>query len=873
MDRKKRVHELAKELNVSARELMDAAKKFDLNLTSHMNTLTNEEEEKIKTSFLAEKQKAPSRDTNDKQEEKQHKQDYRSVDKKTQPHQKQDHRKEEKKTQPHQKQDRRQEERKAAPHQKQDHRQEGKKADSRQKQDRRQEEKRTEPHQKRDHKAETGKTASHHKKNHEKTGGSNEQKRSHQTPRKEGSGRSESLKQEGKKQKTQSLDHEKKDHKFKSKKEKHHSKQESMSHDSEDRKKSKKHHKKSETKVATVETGYHQDKMMKPSKGKKHNYTNKKEKETKAEMSDVIKQEDGVFEIGETIVVGDLAQLLGIPATDVIMGIMKLGIMANINQSVKFETAEKIALEHDVILLKKEEEKEVIDFIIEEDKEEDLKSRPPIVTVMGHVDHGKTTLLDSIRKTKVTQGEAGGITQHIGASEVVINDKKIVFLDTPGHEAFTEMRARGAQVTDIVIIVVAADDGIMPQTIEAIDHVRAAGVPMIIAINKIDKPTANIERVRQELSEKNILVEAWGGTTIDVPVSAKSGENIDELLEMVLLVAEMEELKANPNRNAVGTIVEAKLDKGRGSVATLIVQNGTLKEGDSVVAGTAYGRVRAMLNSKGKRIKKAGPSTAVEIQGLNSVPDAGDQFFVVESDKEARALGLARQERKREEYMKETSKISLEDLFEKMQSGEMKELNIIVKADVQGSIDAIKKSFEKISNEEVVVKVIHGSVGAISESDVMLASASNAIIIGFNVRPSTGATSLAEREKVDMRTYRIIYDAIEDVEKAMKGMLSPDFVEEELGKAEVRMPFKVPKVGMIAGSYVIEGKIQRNAKVRLVRDGIVIYEGEIDSLRRFKDDVKEVATGYDCGIGLTNYNDIKEGDIIENYIIKEVKKV
>lgn len=624
--------------------------------------------------------------------------------------------------------------------------------------------------------------------------------------------------------------------------------------------------------IQEKQSGYHNDKMMKKSKGKKHDYVNKKEKESKQDMSEVVKQDEGIFEIDDTIVVGDLAQILNVPATDVIMSIMKLGIMANINQTIKFETAEKVALDYDVMLVQKEKEEEVVDFVIEEDREEDLKPRSPIVTVMGHVDHGKTTLLDTIRNTKVTNSEAGGITQHIGASEVVINGKKIVFLDTPGHEAFTEMRARGAQVTDIVIIVVAADDGIMPQTIEAIDHVKAAGVPMIIAINKIDKPTANIDRVRQELSEKGILVESWGGTTIDVPVSAKTGEHIDDLLEMVLLVAEMEELRANPNRKAIGTVVESKLDKGRGTVATLIVQNGTLKEGDPVVAGTAYGRVRAMLNSKGKRIKKAGPSTAVEIQGLNSVPDAGDQFFAVSSDKEARDLGTARQERKREEYMKQTSKISLEDLFEKMQSGEMKELNIIVKADVQGSIDAIKKSFEKISNEEVVVKVIHGSVGAITESDVMLASASNAIIIGFNVRPATGAVSIAEREKVDMRTYRIIYEAIEDVEKAMKGMLSPEFVEEELGKAEVRMPFKVPKVGMIAGSYVLEGKIQRNAKVRLVRDGIVIYEGEIDSLRRFKDDVKEVAAGYDCGIGLTNYNDIKEGDIIENYIIKEIKK-
>lgn len=818
MEKKIRVYELARELKVENKEVLNAAKKLGIDVGNHMSSFTNEDKMKVIHSLSKGNKGAGTSEEPKQQKEK-------SAEEKKMP----------KKSHTNTT---------SVPKHK-------KEAATTEKKDKRHEKKQ---------KSMPAHTTKKESQREDKRG---------EKPQ-EGFKKSEGFK---KKETKEDL----KENKSKNKKGKAVKSDEMKEHDT-DRKKGKKFNKKSdrgnkknETQAMT-ESGYHQDKMMKPSKGKKQNYTNKKEKELKPEMSDVIKQEDGIFEIGETIVVGDLAQLLNIPATDVIMGIMKMGIMANINQSIKFETAEKIALEHDVILFKKQEEKEEVDFVIEEDKEEDLTSRPPIVTVMGHVDHGKTTLLDSIRNTKVTQGEAGGITQHIGASEVMINGKKIVFLDTPGHEAFTEMRARGAQVTDIVIIVVAADDGIMPQTIEAIDHVKAAGVPMIIAINKIDKPTANVERVRQELSEKNILVEAWGGTTIDVPVSAKSGENIDSLLEMVLIVAEMEELKANPNRNAVGTIVESKLDKGRGSVATLIVQNGTLKEGDSVVAGTAYGRVRAMLNSKGKRIKKAGPSTAVEIQGLNSVPDAGDQFFVVSSDKEARALGTARQERKREEHMKETSKISLEDLFERMQSGEMKELNIIVKADVQGSIDAIKKSFEKMTNEEVVVKVIHGSVGAISESDVMLASASNAIIIGFNVRPSTGATSLAEREKVDMRTYRIIYDAIEDVEKAMKGMLSPEFVEELLGKAEVRTPFKVPKVGVVAGSYVIEGKIQRNAKVRLVRDGIVIYEGEIDSLKRFKDDVKEVSSGYECGIGLTNYNDIKEGDIIENYIIKEIKK-
>ena len=576
--------------------------------------------------------------------------------------------------------------------------------------------------------------------------------------------------------------------------------------------------------------------------------------------------------IGDTIVVGDLAKKLDIAASEVIMKLIKLGIMANINQEIKFETAEKIALDYDILLEREEKEEEAADIIIEEDEAEDLKPRPPIVTVMGHVDHGKTSLLDSIRNTRVTDREAGEITQHIGASEVTVNGKKVVFLDTPGHEAFTEMRSRGAKVTDIAILVVAADDGIMPQTVEAINHSKAAGVPIIIAINKIDKPSANIERVRQELSEKGLLVEEWGGDVIDVPVSAKTGENIDTLLEMVLLVAEMEELKANPDRNAVGTVIESNLDKGRGPVATVIISNGTLKVGDPIVAGSSYGKVRAMINDKGKRIKKAPPSTPVEILGLNEVPNAGDQFVVLASDKAARTIAEKRKEKIRDEQMKASSKISLEDLFEKMQHGELKELNIIVKADVQGSVEAVRQSIEKLTNEEVSVRVIHGGVGAITESDIMLASASNAIVIGFNVRPSTGANTLVEREKVDMRTYRIIYEAIEDIEKAMKGMLDPEYVEEELGKAEIRLPFKVPNAGMVAGSYVISGKILRNAKARLVRDGIVVYDGTIDSLRRFKDDVKEVATGYECGIGLTNFNDIKEGDIIEAYVIKEVER-
>ena len=609
----------------------------------------------------------------------------------------------------------------------------------------------------------------------------------------------------------------------------------------------------------------------------KHIETIKEQPKQEIEPEEIEFEEEEAYDsnaiiISDTIVVGDLAKKLDIAASEVIMKLIKLGIMANINQEIKFETAEKIALDYDILLEREEKEEEAADIIIEEDEAEDLKPRPPIVTVMGHVDHGKTSLLDSIRNTRVTDREAGGITQHIGASEVTVNGKKVVFLDTPGHEAFTEMRSRGAKVTDIAILVVAADDGIMPQTVEAINHSKAAGVPIIIAINKIDKPSANIERVRQELSEKGLLVEEWGGDVIDVPVSAKTGENIDTLLEMVLLVAEMEELKANPDRNAVGTVIESNLDKGRGPVATVIISNGTLKVGDPIVAGSSYGKVRAMINDKGKRIKKAPPSTPVEILGLNEVPNAGDQFVVLASDKAARTIAEKRKEKIRDEQMKASSKISLEDLFEKMQHGELKELNIIVKADVQGSVEAVRQSIEKLTNEEVSVRVIHGGVGAITESDIMLASASNAIVIGFNVRPSTGANTLVEREKVDMRTYRIIYEAIEDIEKAMKGMLDPEYVEEELGKAEIRLPFKVPNAGMVAGSYVISGKILRNAKARLVRDGIVVYDGTIDSLRRFKDDVKEVATGYECGIGLTNFNDIKEGDIIEAYVIKEVER-
>jgi translation initiation factor IF-2 len=539
-----------------------------------------------------------------------------------------------------------------------------------------------------------------------------------------------------------------------------------------------------------------------------------------------------------------------------------------------FETAYLIASEFNVELERKsvksfEEQLEEFDV---EDSEEELVSRPPVVTVMGHVDHGKTSLLDAIRNAHVTEQEAGGITQHIGAYTVTIRDKAITFIDTPGHEAFTSMRARGAQVTDIAILVVAADDGIMPQTIEAINHAKAADVPIIVAINKIDKPHANPERVKQELTEHGLVVEEWGGDTIAVPVSALKKEGISDLLEMILLVAEMLDLKANPNRLAKGTIIEAQLDKGRGPVATILVQNGTLRVGDSIVAGTAYGRVRAMMDDKGRRIKEAPPSTPVEVLGLNDVPAAGDIMYAVEDDKLAKQVSEERKEKEKAKQLKTTSRASLDELFSQLKEGEIKDLNLIIKADVQGSVEAVRQALEKLSNDQVRVKCIHGGVGGISESDVMLASASNAIIIGFNVRPSSNAIELAEREQIDIRTYRVIYNAIEDIEAAMKGLLAPEFKEVVIGHASVRAVFKISGVGAVAGSYVTDGKITRNANVRIIRDGIVVYEGKIDSLKRFKDDVREVASNYECGIGLENFNDIKEGDVIEAYVMEEIKK-
>ena len=579
--------------------------------------------------------------------------------------------------------------------------------------------------------------------------------------------------------------------------------------------------------------------------------------------------------IPDTITVGDLAQKLKVGATEIIKRLMQLGIMAAITQDIEYDVAALIAedmgaeVEREIIITA---EDKLLSDAEKPDEEKDLLPRPPVVCVMGHVDHGKTSLLDAIRSTNVTASEAGGITQHIGAYMVNINGNQIAFLDTPGHEAFTAMRARGALVTDIAILVVAADDGIMPQTIEAINHAKAAEVSIIVAINKIDKEGANPDRVKQELTEHGLVPEEWGGDVICVEVSAKQHKNIDSLLEMVLLTAEMKELKANPNRHARGTVIEAKLDKGRGPVATVLVQNGTLRQGDIIVTGTAVGRVRAMVDDKGKKIKEAIPSTPVEIVGLSETPDGGDPFYVVEDERAARNVVEMRKQKIKDETNKARQRVNLDDLFSQIQQGDVKDLNIIVKADVQGSVEAVRQSLEKISNEEVRVRVIHGAVGAITESDVTLASASNAIIVGFNVRPDVGGRNAAELNKVDMRMYRVIYEAIEEIEAAMKGMLAPTFREAVIGHAEIRQTFKVSGVGTIGGCYVTDGKIQRNCSVRIVRDGIVIHEGELDSLKRFKDDVKEVASGYECGMGFVRFNDIKEGDVVECYIMEEVKR-
>ena len=615
-------------------------------------------------------------------------------------------------------------------------------------------------------------------------------------------------------------------------------------------------------------------KKQKLKKGKdKLRDNNQVKNKAKANKEEKVKKGPITVKIPDEIGVGELAERLEVPATEVIKKLMLLGVMASISQSVDYETASLIAEDFGAIV-----EKEIIltqeDILFNdfEDTEEQLETRSPVVVVMGHVDHGKTSLLDAIRSTNVIDTEAGGITQHIGAYRVRINDRKITFLDTPGHEAFTAMRARGAQVTDIAILVVAADDGIMPQTIEAINHAKAANVGIIVAINKIDKDGANPDRIKQELTEHGLVPEDWGGDTICVEISAKHRQNIEELLEMVILVADMRELKANPNRRAKGTVIEAKLDKGRGPVASILVQNGTLKAVDTVVVGTSFGHIRAMFDDKGKAVKKAGPSVPVEIWGLDSVPEGGEVFYAVEDERMAKQVIEARKQKQKEERLTQSNVVTLDDFFNKVQEGQIKDLNIIIKADVNGSVEAVKQSLEKLSNDEVRINVVHAGVGAIRESDVMLAYTSNAIIVGFNVRPDAGATASAEAQGVDIRLYRVIYTAIEEIEAAMKGMLDPTYKEEVTGHAEIRQTFKVSGVGTIAGCYVTDGVITRNTQVRIVRDGIVIHEGELASLKRFKDDVKEVNSGYECGLSIERFNDIKEGDVVEGFKMVEIER-
>ncbi|HHU29527.1 MAG TPA: translation initiation factor IF-2 [Firmicutes bacterium] len=583
------------------------------------------------------------------------------------------------------------------------------------------------------------------------------------------------------------------------------------------------------------------------------------------------KRRENTIVLESRVTVAELAAKLNISAAELISKLISLGVMVSINQAVETDLAKMIAEDYgyEVELEVDKFEEELIEAA--EDREEDLKERAPVVTVLGHVDHGKTSLLDAIRKANVTSQEAGGITQHIGAYEAIYQDKKIVFLDTPGHEAFTAMRARGAQVTDIAVIVIAADDGVMPQTVEAINHVKAAEVPIIVAINKIDKADANPERVKQQLTEYGLVAEEWGGDTIMVEVSALKKTGLNTLMEMILLVAEMAELKANPDKPARGTVIEAKLEKGRGAVATVLIQEGTLRVGDSVVCGTIYGKVRAMVNDKGKRIKKAGPSTPVEIIGLTAVPESGDDLQAVKDDRMARQVAEKRAEKRREIELKKTAKVSLDDLFDQIRKGDVKDLNIIIKADVQGSVEALRESLMKLSTDEVRVQIIHEGVGAVTESDVMLASASNALIIGFNIRPEQNVRKTAELERVEIRLYRVIYEAIEDVQNALKGMLAPELREAVQGQAEVRQLFKISRLGTVAGSHVIEGKITRTANIRVIRDGVVVHEGKIATLRRFKDDVREVLSGYDCGIMLEKFHDFKEGDIIEAYVMEEIK--
>ena len=636
--------------------------------------------------------------------------------------------------------------------------------------------------------------------------------------------------------------------------------------------------KKEEPKAEKVASNQNQSDTKKHKKKKNKKEKNKKSNKQQPAIIEAPTEEtisEDTILVRDGMTVGELSEVLSVNSTELIKKLfMELKIMANINQSLTLEQIELIAMDYGKEIQEEVEiNKEDLDLYFEvEDEEKNLKERAPIVTIMGHVDHGKTTLLDTIRNTRVTAGEAGGITQHIGAYQVRTKDKKITFLDTPGHAAFTTMRARGAKITDVTILVVAADDGVMPQTIEAINHAKAADVPIIVAVNKMDKPQANPDRVMNELVEYGLISEEWGGDTIFVPISALKGEGIDELLENILLVTEMQELKANPNRLALGTVIEAKLDKGRGAVATLLVQNGTLNVGDPLVVGNTYGRVRAMINDRSKNIHTAKPSTPVEITGLQDVPNAGDRFVVFGDEKTARQIGEKRQQQYLETTRQANSAVSLDTLFEQMKQGEMKDLNIIIKADVQGSVEALAMSLAKIDVEGVNVRIIHTGVGAINESDITLAVASSAVVIGFNVRPDNNAKQMAATEQVDIRLHSIIYKVIEEIEAAMTGLLDPEFVEKVIGLAEVRQVYKVSKIGTIAGAYVTEGKVSRDGKVRVIRDSVVIYEGEIDTLRRFKDDVKEVQSGYECGMTVENFNDIKEGDVFEVYIMEEVKK-
>ena len=636
--------------------------------------------------------------------------------------------------------------------------------------------------------------------------------------------------------------------------------------------------KKEEPKAEKVASNKNQSDTKKHKKKKNKKEKNKKSNKQQPAIIEAPTEEtisEDTILVRDGMTVGELSEVLSVNSTELIKKLfMELKIMANINQSLTLEQIELIAMDYGKEIQEEVEiNKEDLDLYFEvEDEEKNLKERAPIVTIMGHVDHGKTTLLDTIRNTRVTAGEAGGITQHIGAYQVRTKDKKITFLDTPGHAAFTTMRARGAKITDVTILVVAADDGVMPQTIEAINHAKAADVPIIVAVNKMDKPQANPDRVMNELVEYGLISEEWGGDTIFVPISALKGEGIDELLENILLVTEMQELKANPNRLALGTVIEAKLDKGRGAVATLLVQNGTLNVGDPLVVGNTYGRVRAMINDRSKNIHTAKPSTPVEIAGLQDVPNAGDRFVVFGDEKTARQIGEKRQQQYIETTRQANSAVSLDTLFEQMKQGEMKDLNIIIKADVQGSVEALAMSLAKIDVEGVNVRIIHTGVGAINESDITLAVASSAVVIGFNVRPDNNAKQMAATEQVDIRLHSIIYKVIEEIEAAMTGLLDPEFVEKVIGLAEVRQVYKVSKIGTIAGAYVTEGKVSRDGKVRVIRDSVVIYEGEIDTLRRFKDDVKEVQSGYECGMTVENFNDIKEGDVFEVYIMEEVKK-